>query len=64
MKLVFEQKISSIIGESRMEQFNDILVEAFILSSMGLSAVEHFISYAIGTFLYSVTLKALNKFIN
>ena len=46
------EKISSIIGESRMEQFNDILDEAFILSPIGLSAVEHFISYAIGTFLY------------
>ena len=46
------EKISSIIGESRMEQFNDILDEAFILSPIGLSAVEHFISYALGTFLY------------
>ena len=46
------EKISSIIGESRMEQFNDILDEAFILNPVGLSAIEHFISYAIGTFLY------------
>ncbi len=35
-----------------MEQFNDILDEAFILNPVGLSAIEHFISYAIGTFLY------------
>ena len=46
------EKISSIIGEAKMEQFNDILVEAFISSPIGLSAVEHFISYALGTFLY------------
>jgi len=46
------EKISSIIGESRMEQFNDILVEAFISSPIGLFAVEHFISYALETFLY------------
>ncbi len=46
------EKISLIIGEAKMEQFNDILVEAFISSPIGLSAVEHFISYALGTFLY------------
>ena len=46
------KKISSIIGETKMEQFNEILDEAFISSPIGLSAVEHFISYAIGTFLY------------
>ena len=46
------EKISLIIGEAKMEQFNDILDKTFISSPIGLSAIEHFISYALGTFLY------------
>ena len=46
------KKISAIIGEEKMERFNDILCEAFIPSPIGVSVMQQFLIQALGMLLY------------
>lgn len=48
----YYKKITSIIDEEKMERFNDIIAESFIFGSIGISAAQHFIVYAVGMLVY------------
>lgn len=46
------QKISSIVGEEKMEDFNSVMAEAFVFEGVGLLAAQHCVVRAVGMFLY------------
>ena len=46
------QKISSIVGEEKMEDFNDVMAEAFAFGPIGLSIAQHSVVHAVGMLLY------------
>ena len=46
------QKISSIVGEEKMEDFNDVMAEAFVFGPIGLSVAQHSVVRAVGMLLY------------
>ena len=46
------QKISSIVGEEKMEDFNNVMAEAFVFGPIGLSVAQHSVVRAIGMLLY------------
>ena len=46
------KKIAAIIGETKMERFNEILCEAFIPSPIGVSVMQQFLIQALGMLLY------------
>lgn len=46
------QKISSIVGEEKMEDFNNVMAEAFVFEGIGLLAAQHCVVRAVGMFLY------------
>ena len=46
------QKISSIVGEEKMEDFNNVMAEAFVFGPIGLSIAQHSVVRAIGMLLY------------
>lgn len=47
------QKISSIVGEEKIEDFNNVMAEAFVLEGAGLLAAQHCVVRAVGMLLYS-----------
>lgn len=52
------QKISEIIGKEKVDKFNDILYEAFLVNPIGLSVTQHFLVFIVGTLLYDGTEEA------
>lgn len=46
------QKISSISGEEKMEDFNNVMAEAFVFGPIGLSVAQHSVVRAVGMLLY------------
>lgn len=46
------QKISSIVGEEKMEDFNSVMAEAFVFEGVGLLAAQHSVTRAVGMLLY------------
>lgn len=48
----YVQKISFIVGEEKLERFNDVMAEAFVFGPIGLSIAQHSVVRAVGMFLY------------
>lgn len=46
------QKISSIVGEEKMEDFNSVMAETFVFEGIGLLVAQHCVVRAVGMFLY------------
>lgn len=46
------QKISSIVGEEKIEDFNNVMSEAFVFEGAGLLASQHSVVRAVGMLLY------------
>lgn len=46
------QKISSILGEEKMEDFDNVMAEAFVFGPIGLSVAQHSVVRAVGMLLY------------
>ena len=46
------QKISSIVGEEKMEDFNNVMAEVFVFEGVGLMAAQHSVIRAVGMLLY------------
>ena len=45
-------KRSSIVGEEEMEEFNNVMAEAFVFGPIGLLATQHSVVRAVGMLLY------------
>lgn len=46
------QKISSIAGEEKMEDFNNVMAEAFVFDGVELLAAQHPVVRAVGMLFY------------
>ena len=46
------KKIAAIIGEKKMERFNEILCESFVPSPIGVSVMQQLLIQALGMLLY------------
>ena len=44
--------LSSIVGEEKMEDFNNVMAEAFVFEGVGLSVAQHSVVRAIGMLPY------------
>ena len=52
------KKISDIIGEKKMERFNETLCKAFIPNPVGVSIAQQFLIQAVGMLLYQAPEKS------
>ena len=46
------RKISYIVGKEKMEDFNNVITEAFVFEWVGLLAAQHCVVRAVGMLLY------------